>query len=681
MSTIPTTSYPAADLPLTAPGQTDSLIGVDEATRRLCRFPLSQLPVPATMEAALDGMQDQVDQLNAGRKGYPTWADAVAAADAVGTIVEIIGDEGTHTDPVSGETVSNSGRFVMTSGGLEWRSADALASKANQSDLDVVSESKADQSYLDGLLRPAAAARHEAAITDDYGNALIVFSDAEIEHPVIQQLQEDAPTAAGKLIHVGGASRLAVTDEAGNACAVFDTENPGNGGTGSTPESDYVIAPETWSYGDSDAWSREDDLAQTAYIFVSFGQSNAIGTNNDTDSVISSEATYPENALMPGAVRVTSGGQSLVPLVESGTGSVKETVVSAAVNHFIREHDTTFGVRPTIVGFAAGVGGAPMMALKRGSEGYGYFLAGLTDALAGLKELGFRKFITVVNWIGSEGDADKFWGMTASRYCKQAKAFFRQLQQDVMERTGETVPPLIVLQPIAYNPDSLHGSVPLPAGGVQALNLWDAPVLRGMALLDGVDNIRVAPPAYAYPHSTASGDGLHRNCAGHYQCGVNLAKVAWAELIGTGWRGCRPSITEKPYWSSATELIVPFDTQGGGPATSGGDDGTVLVLDTSGDHVTPLTNHGLEFDDGSGSPPSITSVSVSGKNLVVTLASAPTGPRKRLFGGLTPSTAGGVGPVTGPRTTIRDAYGWSPIHASASATPIYDFSLPFALEV
>lgn len=518
------------------------------------------------------------------------------------------------------------------------------------------------------------------AVTDEDGNAAMVVSATEIHHPAIQQLEADALTAGGSVVRQSGADRLVITDEEGNACAVFDTENTG-GGSGGAPSSDYVIEPASWSYGDSDAASREGDLAQTAYIFVSFGQSNAIGTDNDVDAVISGTATYPDNALMPGSVRVSGGGNSLAPLVESGTGSVKETAVSAMVNHFIREHDTTFGVKPTVVGFAAGVGGQPMMALKRGSTGYGYLLAGIEDAVRGLRERSFRKFVTVINWIGSEGDADKFYGMTEGWWRKMALQFFRQVQQDVMERTGETLPPLVVLQPIAYNPANLHGSVPLPSGGSGALDLWDAPVLRGMLALDGVGNIRTAPPAYAYPHSTAVGDGLHRNCTGHYWTGLNLAKVAWAELIGTGWRGCRPSLAEKPYFATATQIVVPFETQGGGPDTAGGDDGTALVLDSSGDYVTTLTNHGLEFDDGSGSPPAITAVSVDGNRLVIDLASAPTGPRPRIAGGVTPTTPGGVGPVDGPRMTIRDKHGWVPIHAGAGTDPIYNFAHPFVLEI
>lgn len=67
---------------------------------------------------------------------FPTWA-AASAAGGAGQIplnrqVAVIGDTGSHTDPVSGLTVPNSGRYVMVAAGLEWRSLDVLTQKADR---------------------------------------------------------------------------------------------------------------------------------------------------------------------------------------------------------------------------------------------------------------------------------------------------------------------------------------------------------------------------------------------------------------------------------------------------------------------------------------------------------------------------------------------------------------------
>lgn len=68
---------------------------------------------------------------------FPTWAAASAAAGAgqipVNRQVAVVGDAATHADPVTGDTVSNSGRYVMTSAGLQWRAADVLSQKADTS--------------------------------------------------------------------------------------------------------------------------------------------------------------------------------------------------------------------------------------------------------------------------------------------------------------------------------------------------------------------------------------------------------------------------------------------------------------------------------------------------------------------------------------------------------------------
>ncbi|HEL5053330.1 TPA: WD40 repeat domain-containing protein [Stenotrophomonas maltophilia] len=70
---------------------------------------------------------------------FPTWAAASAAAGA-GSIplnrqVAVIGDTGSHTDPVSGQEVPNSGRYIMVEAGLQWVSEDVLTQKADKQEV------------------------------------------------------------------------------------------------------------------------------------------------------------------------------------------------------------------------------------------------------------------------------------------------------------------------------------------------------------------------------------------------------------------------------------------------------------------------------------------------------------------------------------------------------------------
>lgn len=70
---------------------------------------------------------------------FPTWVAAASAAGAgqipMNRQVAVVGDGGTHEDPVTGATVSNSGRYVMVAVGLEWRAADVLTQKADRIEL------------------------------------------------------------------------------------------------------------------------------------------------------------------------------------------------------------------------------------------------------------------------------------------------------------------------------------------------------------------------------------------------------------------------------------------------------------------------------------------------------------------------------------------------------------------
>ena len=89
---------------------------------------------------------------------FPTWAAASAAAGA-GQIpqnrqVAVIGDSGAHADPVSGLTVSNSGRFVMVGAGLQFRSPDVLSQKANQSEVNTKASNTTVARKVDAVMVP-----------------------------------------------------------------------------------------------------------------------------------------------------------------------------------------------------------------------------------------------------------------------------------------------------------------------------------------------------------------------------------------------------------------------------------------------------------------------------------------------------------------------------------------------
>ncbi len=151
---------------------------------------------------------------------FPTWAAASAAAGAgqipLNRQVAVVGDAGTHTDPISGQAVPNSGRYVMVAAGLQWRSADVMTQKADKAELEKVS---------DGLMNVATFENHDLdeggmVITDESANILIGIYTDRVEHPQINDIQAavDASSAAGDAIRnvdveEGG---VVMTDELGN---------------------------------------------------------------------------------------------------------------------------------------------------------------------------------------------------------------------------------------------------------------------------------------------------------------------------------------------------------------------------------------------------------------------------------------------------------------------------------
>jgi len=85
---------------------------------------------------------------------FASWAEANIAVGngqiPLNRQVAVVGDYGTHTDPVTGQVVPNSGRYIMTVVGLQFRSADVLTQKADKSEVAEVAGIPVDR--LQGIL-------------------------------------------------------------------------------------------------------------------------------------------------------------------------------------------------------------------------------------------------------------------------------------------------------------------------------------------------------------------------------------------------------------------------------------------------------------------------------------------------------------------------------------------------
>lgn len=116
------------DLGLVSAAPTDELRAVRGG--KSVRVPIGSLPPSAAVQAQIDAL---AAGQAAGQEVYRTWAELSGVTGSAGVGAQVIDDAGTHTDPVVGGTVANSGQYVWSESpaGWRWVRPDALPLKAD----------------------------------------------------------------------------------------------------------------------------------------------------------------------------------------------------------------------------------------------------------------------------------------------------------------------------------------------------------------------------------------------------------------------------------------------------------------------------------------------------------------------------------------------------------------------
>jgi len=401
--------------------------------------------------------------------------------------------------------------------------------------------------------------------------------------------------------------------------------------------------------------------SELAFIVVWLGQSLTDGENNDAaDPLLATTALYPGKALMPQGgprQRTATGVAVAVDLVETqaggGSSIQKDTPCSGFANHFIRDINALFGFEPTVYSFTAAQGARPYLGLKRGQPAYTNLITGMQNAVTALRALGFKRFITVLCGTGGQTDTTNIPIMSPSRYAAQKLQAIRQMRGDIKRITGESEDPIY----IAIQPNNIRTGYPV----------LDASFVReGTRLLHRRDNC-LCVAAYDVPHTT---DGIHPSNLGKSIIGQRAAQAALHELFAGSWHGPMPQMdhARAVYWTGDTTFVIRFDAQGS----------TGLSLANTNINSTGLSNNGFTFDDGSGSPPTITGTSVAVTNsdvlLTVTLSAKPTGPNPTVGYALQRTGSGGFatfdGKDYGARGTLRDTYGSVNLYDTQTYWPV-----------
>ncbi len=145
-------------------------------------------------------------------------------------------------------------------------------------------------------------------------------------------------------------------------------------------------------------------------------------------------------------------------------------------------------------------------------------------------------------------------------------------------------------------------------------------------------------PSYQLP--TDQNDCRHFTNHGQRRLGEYFAKV-YARVVfeGKSWEPLRPKAVTR----DGAAITVTFHV----PAPP-------LVIDTQ--RVAEVASYGFTYTDGSGAPPAITSVDVTGPDTVkITLASPPTGAQKRLLYAQNQVPLTCIGTPFGARGNLRDS--------------------------
>ncbi|OWQ54779.1 hypothetical protein CEE60_07210 [Stenotrophomonas maltophilia] len=325
---------------------------------------------------------------------FPTWAAAAAAAGAgqvpMNRQVAVIGDEGTHVDPVSGLTVSNSGRFVMVAAGLQWRSADVLTQKL---DAAKVPEVQDDTRRSMGVSKASSGAGSGSVevVLDSAGVARVVTvypeedSDPQfngltpnawrspqfgIEHAIDGELSSD-PDRAELIIDVNGTYRV---------ISVLDSQRRG-----------------PVFFGVSGSGSLEPHLPTEFVVFVIAGQSNAQGIGYP-----------PRSPSIPAGVAYQYSANVLVPLVGDPVGNADTASAwPSFVNEFYRR--TSMGV--VLVPAAAGNSGLTLAASAPAVGGNGVNWT----AEGGRRTFAMDRLQAAVNALNNASIAWRFGGVLWSQ--------------------------------------------------------------------------------------------------------------------------------------------------------------------------------------------------------------------------------------------------------------------------
>ncbi len=371
-------------------------------------------------------------------------------------------------------------------------------------------------------------------------------------------------------------------------------------------------------------------------MILVLGQSLADGGNADAaDAPVTVAAPYPGYALMVGDMPWWANGKlmttysDLREVAEPGTtiGS-KETVCSGMAAAMMPIFQVHLGFMPRVIFASVAIGGnayfggaASRNGMKRGSLIYGEALNTVRSARDLSRRQGRR--LMVAGAVVIHGEEDHSLGTPQHLYARGLDQWQADIDADVRAITGQADPVRFYLSQV--NRGST-GRNPVPVAQAQ------------LEAEDRNPMIRCLGPIYFVDH--AAGDGAHPTAASYRRVGLMHGTYLAHDLFGAYDQCLR---VMEAWWQTSTMIRLRY------PAAIAieADDARVAIS-------TLGAGKGVDFHDGTVSPPVVTGIAVVASDTIeVTLAAPPTGMRPRLFIAVRTTGDEGMGWLTGARSGIR----------------------------
>jgi hypothetical protein len=387
------------------------------------------------------------------------------------------------------------------------------------------------------------------------------------------------------------------------------------------------------------------------------GQSLAVGSGSATP--VSTSQPY-SNVMFNGGVIAVGGGDmaSLTALVEGDLDrangvSLVETPASGFANS-TTANAITRGLTHDMLLSSHGIGGAAYNSIKKDSAEWPNALLqarrGHELAIAARKGSRVRA-IAVIH--GETDDLNR-----SATYQADVTQWQADYQADIAITRGESpapVLPMLISQIASFAALGNTTSVVNQA-------MWNASKAAS-------DRLFLVGPRYMIPHEP---DGVHLLAAKYRWLGETYSKVYRKVVLdGVNWKPLQPLTAVRV----GNVITVTFDV----PVAPLVFD-TVRVTEPRLDASAPaiVGPYGFEFDDASGSPPTISSVSLAGPtSATVTLSGTPSGPTPTLRYAHTGRLNAYGGPTTGPRGCLRD----SDTTASLWGNELFNWCVHFTMPV